>query len=224
MTMFEPAVETVATSKRPQVEAVYWRDLDLSGWGEIDYSPNPYSAYGPVSINDADRRFDLNNSVYSLVGVADASVFRVVDDVLFPTRARPGTLTSKVDRADSRMRRSDRAWVAQGSKALNFSEVALGDYSLYSLGNLQRVSGAVDWVQGRSDAVADRVGGPGKSRPVSAADRAVDIGQEGFWEAYRFGQRLIIQTLDETILNGIENTVDQAINSISQEPAEIVVD
>ena len=223
MTMFEPEVLTVANGASP-VEAVYWSDLDLSAWGELNYSPNPYSAYGPVSINDADRRFDLNNSVYSLIGIADASIFRVADDVLFPTRPRPGKLATKVDEVDSRLRRSERSWVAQGSRALNFSEVALGDYSLYSLGNLQRVSGAVDWVQGRSGAVADRVGGSGKSRPVLAADRAVDVGQDGFWEAYRFGQRLIVQALDEAILNGIENTVDQTINSISQEPAEILVE
>lgn len=224
MTIFEPEVQHVAGQADSQVEAVYWSDLDLEAWRGMDYSPLPYSPRGPTSINDQDRRFDLNNTAYNLVGVADASVFRVVDDVIFPFRGRPGRVSTRVDQTETRLRRSDRLWVAQGTQAINASEVALGDYSFTSLGNLQRVSGVVDWVQGRSDFVTDRVGGPGKSRPVTAADRAVDLGQDGFWEVYRFGQRLAVQALDEAILNGIENTVDRAVNSISQEPAEIVVD
>ena len=133
-------------------------------------------------------------------------------------------LSNRVDRAESQLRRSERPWVAQTPHALNFSEVTLGDYSFTSLGNLQRVSGTIDWVQGRSDYLTQRVGDPGKSRPVAATDKAVDVGQAGFWEMYRFGQRLIVQTLDESILNGIENAVDQSVNSFGQEPAEIVVE
>lgn len=224
MTMFEPRIEVAGAESDSRIEPVYWRDLDLAAWGEIDYSPMPLSPLGPRSINNSDRRFDLNNSVYNVVGIADASVFRIADSVFFPHGERPRVLSNRVDRAETSLRRSERRWVAQAPHALNFSEVTLGDYSFTSLGNLQRVSGTIDWVQGRSDYLTQRVGDPGKSRPVAVTDKAVDAGQAGFWELYRFGQRLIVQTLDESILNGIENAVDQSVNSFGQEPAEIVVE
>lgn len=224
LTMFEGREEIHAGSKESRVEAVYWRDLDLAAWNGIDYSPMPLSPRGPRSINNSDQRFDLNNSIYNVVGVADASVFRIADSILSPRRERSRVLSGRIDSAETRLRRSDRTWVAQGVHTLNISEVTLGDYSFTSLGNLQRVSGTIDWVQGRSEFVTQRVGDPGKSRPVTVLDKAIDTSQDGFWELYRFGQRLIVQTLDESILNGIENVVDQSMNSVGQLPAEIVVD
>ncbi|MFP6762241.1 MAG: hypothetical protein VB858_01445, partial [Planctomycetaceae bacterium] len=205
------------------VQAVFWQDLDLEAWKTLDYRPQPESRFNPRSINRPEQRYDLNNTAYNLVAIADASVFRVLDDVIVPRRRRPGLFASGVSRVETRLKQSDRPWVVQGAQALNMSEIALTDYSVTSLGNLQRISGTVDWIQKRSDFVTERVGGTGKSRPVSMFDQGVDYGQAGFWELYRFGQRLIVQTLDESILNGAENLVDKSMNSVRQEPDEIVV-
>jgi len=210
-------------SAAPDLQAVYWHDLDLNGWESLQYRPQPKSLYSPGSINRPDQRFDINNTAYNLVAVADASIFRLLDDALTPRQARPGMIASGLARTEARLRQSERSWVVQGTQVLNASEITLMDYSVTSLGNLQRISGTVDWVQQRTDTVAGHVGEPGKSVPVTAIDLGVDRVQSGFWELYRFGQRLIVQTLDEVVLNGTENIFDQSLNSIRQAPAEVVV-
>jgi hypothetical protein len=113
--------------------------------------------------------------------------------------------------------------MAEGAQALDVSGVALSDYSLTSLGNLKRADGTIDWVQNRGrslgQTLAREVGGtnvPG-SKQVHGT---VDTVQGTFWEIYRFAQRVVVQLLDETVLNGIENQSDQAINAFRRLPAE----
>ena len=52
----------------------------------------------------------------------------------------------------------------------------------------------------------------------------MDLTQAGFWELWRYTQRIIVQVLDETILNGIEDNADRTMNSLRAKPAEIVVE
>ncbi len=199
--------ESSKIDEQPQL--VFWDDVNLRAWQPLEYQPRQVSPDRPLTINRPASRFDLNNTAYNVAAVTDVSIFRVFD-------------ARRVEKADAGWRRSDRTWLAEGARAINISEASLSDYSFTSLGNLQRVSGAVDWVQGRTEAARWRP----TEQPVrpTRANRAVDLGQEAFWETYRFGQSLLIQTLDETLLNGIENSVDRAVNSTRQTPSEILVD
>ena len=57
-----------------------------------------------------------------------------------------------------------------------------------------------------------------------AANKAIDSVQGGFWEAYRWVQRIGVTILDEGILNNIENGVDAGLNVLRATPAEEIVD
>lgn len=199
---------------------VTWDDVDLRGWAGISYTPTPTSCFRPKSINQPERRLDLNNTVYNLAAIADTSIFRVLDDVICPlSSCRPGPVTRSIEGVETRLSRSSRPWVSQGSRTLNVSEAALSDYTPMSLGNLWRVSSAVDWVQSRAESGT----GGQSSQTIRAASRGVDAAQHGFWEAYRLGQRIVIRTVDETLINGIENAADRVINAGDAVPAEVLV-
>ena len=104
--------------------------------------------------------------------------------------------------------------------------MTLADYSLTSLGNLKRADEAVNWLQARSERLDQRLAAPvGRENGLAAplANRAVDGVQATFWELYRFAQRVIVEVLDETILNGVENTIDAGVNSTRATPAERTV-
>jgi hypothetical protein len=102
----------------------------------------------------------------------------------------------------------------------------VGDYSIQSIGNMKRLDGTIDWAQSRGKAVGRRVAEPIGRESLPGAPLVhgvIDGAQAGLWEAYRFAQRVIVCVLDETVINGIENTADRAINHFDQQPAEIVV-
>ncbi len=208
------------------VQAVSWESVDLAGWQPLDYQPVPDSEFKPRSINHPENRFDLSNTAYNVAAITDMSWYRLFDDVLSPLpvypSGRPGLVTAKVDRLDEKMRHKDRAAVRDSVEALNVPEFAVSDYSATSLGNLQRANGAIDWLQARGQAIDRRIAAPvGKdaTKPGTIVNSSVDATQTGFWEVYRFGQRLVIKTLDETIINGFENTVDRTVNSWRQTPS-----
>jgi len=216
-----PALDSV-------VQAVTWDDVDLKAWGLLAYEPIPESPHRPASINRPNSPVDLNNAVYSVAAIADASIFRVFDDVMFPLEnERPGTVQQQFDEIDTRMRRNDRNWVADGARTLNLPETALSDYSLTSLGNLRRADEAIDWVQHRSQELDRRIAqrnGKDQTRPGATVNLWIDRTQWSFWEVYRFGQRLVLQIVDETVMNGVENAVDGTINGAGKPPAEIRVE
>ena len=216
------------TGRRDVVEtAITWNDVDLQSWSTLCYAPAPPSRFRLKSVNQPDHPLDLNNSVYNIAAVADSSVFRVLDDVIAPlSDCRPGPSTRAVEGVERKPGRSSYRWLSEGSRAVNLSEVALSDYTPYSLGNLWRMSSGVDWAQARLRTVDSRIAGQYGACQTKAnrlTNRGIDASQQGFWEAYRQGQRLLIRTVDETVVNGLENTADRLVNAKRGVPAEILV-
>jgi len=209
---------------------VYWEDVDLKAWSPLQYAPLDEYEHMPASINDPSSPFDLNNIVYNALSLTDLNVLSVFDDVIFPvTGGRNGRYSTAraVERVDARMRRASFRPLGEAAEALDVGQVTVGDYSLNSLGNMKRVDGTVDWVQKRG---ADL--GRGLARPAGRTSLpgervvhgAVDGAQAGFWEVYRFVQRVVVEVLDENILNGIENGTDRVLNQNRRQPAEVVVE
>jgi predicted AlkP superfamily pyrophosphatase or phosphodiesterase len=204
--------------------AMNWSDYDLGGWGRVCYTPKPAYLAQPVSINDSAHFWDLNNIAYNLISIGDWSVFRLVDDatsLVVPGRVAP--TQTVVDSVDRKARRAERPWVRDAAPAVNMPGVALADYSLTSLGNLKRADEALNWLQTRSERLDQALAAPvGRTSVIATpvANRAVDGVQGTFWELYRFAQRLLVEILDETILNGVENGVDAGLNATRATPAE----
>ena len=214
-----PKARLIDTVAQP----IHWRDVDLQAWQPLEYKPNERSSRKPFSINRPDNMVDLNNTLYNAAAFSDVSIFRVFDDVLFPlSKDRP--VSRRVERFDARFRNTDREWIAEGVRVLNVSEASVSDYSTSSLGNMQRASGMVDWLQDRGTALDRRFMGHDESRVNQVVNRVLDGAQDGFWEAYRYGQRVAVKAIDETLLNGMENIADRTINSLDREPSEIIVD
>jgi hypothetical protein len=55
-------------------------------------------------------------------------------------------------------------------------------------------------------------------------NRGIDGVQNAFWDVYRFGQRVAVELLDEVVLNGIENNIDNLRNTGRNIPAEVLVE
>ena len=225
--MFEPASTAVqqvgyAVVGRP----VFWNEVDLNAWHALKYDPQPEFAERPWTVNHPSSPFDLNNIVYNALTVPEWNVFRLADDAFSPLTGGRRTIVESVEKMDWHLRHHRLRWVAEGAKALNIPEAAPGDYSPYSLGNLQRASSAIDWSQDRGQ-VVDRylLQQTGRSRSPGSKlfHRVIDGTQFGFWETYRFAQRVIMETLDEKIINGLENRTDHAINAYRRTPAEVIV-
>ena len=215
------------TPAETSTRSLYWRDFDLQAWQPLEYSPTPAFAHMPLSINQPTSGWDLNNIAYNVLAISDWSVLRLVDDVLSPITPGHTHVTQSVERADQRAARARRPWVAEGVQALNVPGVALSDYSLTSSGNLKRADNAVNWLQHRGEKLDNKLSAPVGRRSVigaPATNTVIDTVQSSFWEVYRFAQRILVEILDETILNGVENGVDSTINIMRSTPSEIVVD
>jgi len=220
--IYTPDTRRVATvSLRP----TYWQDYDLQAWNRLDYRPPPPSPLRPWTINHPTSPWDLHNLVYNALSLTELSVFRVVDDVLFPylpPQRRP--LSDVVDRVDQRLRRASPEWLGDLILAANVPDATVMDYSVTSLGNLKRIDAAVDWLQQRGLAVDRKLAAwTGRERlPGSPAVQAtVDGGQAAFWELYRFVQRIGVEIVDERLLRGLEDQTDRAVNVWTTLPAEI---
>ena len=48
--------------------------------------------------------------------------------------------------------------------------------------------------------------------------RVVDGVQRGFWETYQFVQSVVVVLVDEKLLNGLEDGVDQTLNAPRRTP------
>ncbi len=221
--IFEAPSEDVEVADKP----VHWRDVDLQAWRKIDYRPVSEFDRTPRSINRPSSPWDINNIAYNALTVGDWSVFRLVDDALSPGSGRKKRVTAAVDKVDRRGRTSRRKWVSEGVYALNISEVSLSDYSPTSSGNLHRANGVVDWLQNRGTRLDEKVSGKvGRDRVLRTdhLNNAVDGVQKGYWEVHRFLQRVLVEVLDETVLNGVENNVDRLMNSSRRTPPEVFVE
>jgi len=209
------------------VQPVYWRDVDLEAWRPLDYKPLQQYEHLPVTINQPSSGFDLNNMAYNVLSVPEWNVFRLFDDVLFPLSHGKKPVTCVVENADQGVRHAETQWIAEAAQTLDISGISLADYGPYSLGNLMRADRAIDWLQQRGRHLDESLAGPvGLSHlpGTPVVNSTVDAAQSGIWELYRFVQRVLVQILDETVLNGIENGVDRTINACRTQPAEVIVD
>ncbi len=224
-TIYESPEEISTVSAQP----VYWQDVDLQAWPALHYHPLAEYEHLPYTINQPASPFDMNNIAYNLLSLTDVNIFSLFDDVISPlSGGRDGkfAVTRAVERVDERARHSSRHRIAEAAEAVDATQITVGDYSLSSLGNMKRIDGTVDWVQRRTAEAGRRVAKPIGRESLPGArftHAAVDGVQVGFWEIYRFAQRVVVEVLDETLLNGLENNTDKAINRFRQQPAEVVV-
>lgn len=206
---------------------VFWDDLDLQAWQPIDYRPVKNYAHQPITVNHPGSPFDLNNVVYNALTLGELNVLRLLDDTFMPNRPKNSGTADKVEEFELYVRRSSREWAAEGIRMLDVSGISLADYSLTSKGNLKRVDEAIDWFQQRGKKLDGRVArkvGKQELKTTRWLHSGIDTAQKGFWELYRFGQRLVAQVLDESILNSLEDGTDRVINRFRMRPAEIVVE
>jgi hypothetical protein len=218
--MYRTTDSSVTSVSKP----FYWNDVDTHAWSPLRYKPlSPYE-HLPVTVNRPNSPFDLNNAVYNVLSIGDLSALRLLDDVFSPLSSGQHRMTRTVESADSHLRKSDRRWVGEGVEAFNVSGVSLSDYSLTSSGNLKRADSLIDWTQNRlretDRRLAHQLGRkdiPG-SRLVHGT---IDTTQAAYWEVYRFAERVVVQVIDETILNGIEDGAARTINRYQAVPAEI---
>src|SRR5262249_37187816 len=128
---------------------LFWVDVDLHAWRPLTYTPSPVFDHMPWSINQPGSGWDMNNIAYNALTIGDWSVFRLVDDILSPFTPGRTKVKQTIDKVDARVSHNRRPWVGDGVQALNIPEVTLSDYSFTSVGNMQRVDKAVDWLQER---------------------------------------------------------------------------
>ncbi len=244
----------VAVRERPvywnDIDLGAWKPLSYTPSAEYDHLPismnHPYSGwdinnitYNAMSIGD-----------WSVFRIVDDVLSPLTPGRLKPRRpvetAEPITASARprsdrkgidgisvpsvsvtVDKVDRRAAHSHKTWVGDGVRALNVPEVSLADYSPASSGNIKRLDSVVDWLQERGTRLDDKLATRTRHRTVlgaPATNTVIDSVQSGFWEAYRFGQRIGVTLIDEILLNGIENGVDTTINAFRSTPAEVRVE
>ena len=206
---------------------VHWEDVDLDAWRPIPYEPLDRSDLLPRSVHDPNRFGDLNNLAYDVATIGDWSVFRLLDDVVAPVAGGRRYVTRSVERSETFLRGRPAEWISGGARVPNVSGLALSDYTVTSQGNIVRVDRAIDWVQQRTltldDQLAARI--DRESLPLTRpVNRSVDAIQFGFWETYRFGQRVMMRLVDEQLLNRIEDGTDRVLNAFDSVPSEIILD
>ena len=206
---------------------VYWRDVDLDGWDPLHYDPLSEYEQKPFTINRPNSPWDANNLTYNLVTLGELNVLRVLDDVAFPLTRERGAVIRSVQDFDRMLRHAPSPWVSEAVSAINLQGLAIADYAATSTGNLQRFNGVLEWIQARveetDDLIAHRMGR--EDLPLTPVTRtAVDGFQNGFWEVYNFGQRLLMSVLDEKLVNGLENRIDRSVNAYGRLPATTNVD
>lgn len=195
-----------------------WQDLDLGAWAPRQYAPRDIYPVQPTSVNRPDSFWDLNNAARNALSVTELSVNRLFDDTvrLIGFRQRPTRTAYRWTQ-----RELSRNGVMLPDLQLN--KVALGDYSWYSSGNLQRINNGTDWMQ-RKVAEADAaIAAPLGAHTVLGTpltNGAIDIVQYSAWELRRVGTFAATTVLDRWLLDGLEDRTDRVINFRLGEPAE----
>jgi hypothetical protein len=207
--------------------AVFWEDIDLAAWHPLYYGERAAYPHKPVSINRPDCAWDLSNIAYNIISGFDINVWTMADTVLCPITKKPRLVSNFFDETDRYCRDHCKDWFAKAVAVIDVPGLVWYDYTPTSVGNLQRADRAVDWVQDRNHHLHQKIAHK-TNRSDFLGHRYlhgfVDCTQEGFWEAYRFSQRIVVELLDETALNSLENGVDRTINHFHKLPAEIIVD
>lgn len=227
--IYEPCavceMEPSPTTESPK--PVFWEDIDLQAWNPLCYRERAPYEYLPKSINDPNYPWDLNNIAYNALSIMDINVWRVADSILCPITKRPRFVSGVLDRVDRYTRDHCRDWFAKAVAVADVPGLAVYDYNLTSVGNLKRADRAVDWVQDRNKNLHEKI--------ARRANRdcfpghhlmhgMIDYTQESFWDVFRFSQRVLVEVLDETVLNSVENGVDRMINKFHQIPSEVIVE
>jgi arylsulfatase A-like enzyme len=233
--VYKPSTTEVAETRtvaHAEVEAtdtraVYWDDVDLKAWNKLAYNGLPEYEHLPLTMNHPNSPIDINNVAYTILSLWDLSVIRIFDDVLSPLENGRPMIMQTAEWVEAKLRHSTIQAIADAADALDITSTGIGDYNWYSVGNIKRADGTIDWVQKRANRVdrclANRMGRT-QTPGARVVNKIVDGIQCTFWEGYRFGQRIIAELLDEQLLNSIENTTDRTINSFREQPAEVVVD
>jgi arylsulfatase A-like enzyme len=206
------------------MRAVFWDSVDLKAWQPVSYQPVPEYPDQPLTINHPASPYDLNNVAYNALLFTELSTFRIMDDVISPLTRGRHPFTTATDRVDLALRHHRSEWVSESANVVDLTNTAIWDYQITSQTNLRRINSAVDYVQRREQELEESLGEiTGQSQlPTSKLfHRSVDATQLGFWNLYGFGQRTLVQLLDETLIQGIENSTDRTLNAARPMPAEI---
>lgn len=206
------------------MKAVYWDSVDLNAWQPVSYEPVAEYPFQPLTINHPASPFDLNNVAYNTLMFTELSLFRLMDDVISPVARGRRPFMTATDRVDSTIRRHRSEWVSESANVFDLTNASIWDYQVTSQTNLRRINAAVDYVQRRSQNVELELADATNQRRLpgmAAVHAAIDATQWGFWGAYGFTQRVVMQTIDETIIQNIENSTDKALNATRPMPAEI---
>lgn len=206
------------------MRAVFWDSVDLKAWQPVSYEPVAEYPNQPLTINHPASPYDLNNVAYNAVLLTELSVFRILDDVISPlTRGRRPFITA-TDRIDLTLRHHRSEWVSEAANVIDLTNATFWDYQLTSQTNMRRIDSAVDYVQHRSQDLERKLSDV-TEQPQLPGSRllhgSVDTAQRGFWNLYGFGQRTLVQLLDETLIQSIENSTDRALNAVRPMPAEV---
>lgn len=203
---------------------LYWNQIDLAAWRRVAYEPIDRYPHLPLTSNHPDHPLDINNITYNLIAIGDWNVAQLLDSMVAPLSGKPRLMSGAIENLESSVRTHGPGWAAEGMSVVNVSGLAVSDYSVTSLGNLGRIDSAVDWIQNRSLSIDGRLAGPlGQDHlpGVTQTHKVIDGVQNTFWEVYRFGQRVVVQLLDETLMNGLENRTDRTMNAFRSIPSEI---
>ena len=223
ITARSPAGDITLTSGQV-MRAVFWDSVDLKAWQPVSYQPVPEYPDQPLTINHPASQYDLNNVMYNALLFTELSVFRIMDDVISPlTRGRHPFMTA-TDRVDLALRHHRSEWVSESANVVDLTNATIWDYQITSQTNLRRINAAVDYVQRREQDIEENVADVTGQSPLPTSKllhRSVDATQLGFWNLYGFGQRTIVQLLDETLIQGVENSTDRTLNAARPMPAEI---
>ena len=223
ITARSPAGDITLTSGQV-MRAVFWDSVDLKAWQPVSYQPVTEYPDQPLTINHPASQYDLNNVMYNALLFTELSVFRIMDDVVSPlTRGRHPFMTA-TDRVDLALRHHRSEWVSESANVVDLTNATIWDYQITSQTNLRRINAAVDYVQRREQDLEENLGdvtGQTQLPTSKLLHRSVDATQLGFWNLYGFGQRTLVQLLDETLIQGIENSTDRTLNATHPNPAEI---
>ncbi len=223
ITARSPAGDITLTSGQV-MRAVFWDSVDLKAWQPVSFQPVSEYPDQPLTINHPASPYDLNNVAYNALLFTELSVFRIMDDVISPlTRGRHPFMTA-TDRVDLALRHHRSEWVSESANVIDLTNATIWDYQITSQTNLRRINAAVDYVQRREQDIEENladVTGQSQLPTSKLLHRSVDVTQLGFWNLYGFGQRTLVQLLDETLIQGIENSTDRALNATRPMPAEI---
>ena len=135
----------------PEHRPIYWDDLDLKAWQKLSYNALPQYEHMPLTVHNPNSPFDIHNIAYDLASISDYNALRLFDKAVSPLANGRPVVTQSVEWGESRLRWSGIPAVRDAEDALDISTTTVGDYSPFSVGNVKRIDGVIDWIQNRGD-------------------------------------------------------------------------